>query len=80
MPELAAIGWAFMILSLLGGLGHMAGWDRFYISYRDFKKDLTTGDRVRESITKWRRRAMWLQLVGLFAGMGCITVYCIANL
>jgi len=80
MPELAAIAWAFMILSLLGGLGHMAGWDRFYISYRDYKKDLDAGDIARKSITMWRRIAMWLQLVGLIVGMACITVYCIANL
>lgn len=44
------------------------------------KKDLNAGDTARKSITSWHSRAMWLQLIGLFGGMACITVYCIANL
>ncbi|QDE70042.1 hypothetical protein BHS09_25390 [Myxococcus xanthus] len=32
---LVAMSWGAMAVSLLGGLGHLAGWDRFYIRYRD---------------------------------------------
>jgi hypothetical protein len=31
--ELVAWGWGAMVMSLLGGLIHLLGWDRFYISY-----------------------------------------------
>lgn len=31
---LVALSWGGMTVSLLGGLVHLIGWDRFYISYR----------------------------------------------
>jgi hypothetical protein len=32
--SLVGIAWFSLALSLLGGLGHLAGWDRYYIRTR----------------------------------------------
>lgn len=78
--SLIGIGWTAMIVSLLGGLGHLAGWDRFYITYRDHKDDRVAGDAARAEITTLRRLAMIVQLLGFFIGLICIAAYCLLNM
>jgi hypothetical protein len=80
LPQLIAAGWIALLVSLLGGLGQMAGWDRYYISYRDHKTDYAGGEEARSSITFFRRCAMVFQLLAFFFGLGCVAIYCIANL
>ena len=77
---LIGIGWGAMIVSLLAGLGHLAGWDRYYISYRDFWKKESEGKTKRKTINCWRRAAMLLQIAGFFAGLVAIAVFCFKNL
>lgn len=59
-PELAALAWSLMALSIMGGIAHLAGWDRFYMSYRDHDYPVPDGKgkEVRRRITFWRRIAM----------------------
>src|SRR5262245_23457824 len=35
-PWLMGIGWLALAASVAGGLVHMRGWDRFYMTYRDY--------------------------------------------
>lgn len=77
---LIALAWGAMIVSLLGGLGHLAGWDRYYISYRDYSEDEAKGDAKRRLINRLRRIGMTLQLLGFAVGLGGIAVFCLLNL
>jgi hypothetical protein len=76
---LIGVGWAAMVLSLLGGLVHMVGWDRYYISYRDYR-NAAEGKKARRRINRWRRGAMVVQLAGFVVGMGAIAWFCMRNL
>jgi hypothetical protein len=79
-PQSAAYigyGWFAMAISLIGGLAHMVGWDRFYISYRDYdyRGDGVRGKEVRKKITFFRRIAMFLQIAGFGFGLLLITYF-----
>lgn len=85
--ELILIGWGSMLLSLVAGLGHMAGWDRFYSSYRrDFRFAIyrvgteDRGPQTRKVVTMWRRFAMWIQLAMFAVGLLAIGLFSYANL
>lgn len=73
-------GWAGMIASLLGGLGQLAGWDRFYISYRDYWENDAKGHEVRKKVTLWRRVAMVVQLAGFGVKLIATAAFCFVNL
>jgi hypothetical protein len=84
---LVAVGWGAMVVSLLGGLGHLAGWDRYYISYRrDYqfaaygKGSCDEGRAARARITRLRRLAMAAQLVGFAVGLLAIATFSFLNL
>lgn len=79
-PWLIAVSWGAMILSLFGGLGHFAGWDRYYISYRDHANDRAAGDVARSRINLLRRIAMAGQLVGFVVGLAALAIFCLLNL
>lgn len=81
-PELAACAWALMAISIMGGIAHLAGWDRFYISFRDHDYPVPDGKGkgVRQRISFWRRVAMWCQIVGFFGGVPLIAAFVIVNL
>jgi hypothetical protein len=76
---LLIIGWFAMIVSLLGGLGHLVGWDRYFITFRDFAHDPVKGKETRHTINCWRRWAMRLQLGSFALGVILITVFCVKN-
>jgi len=86
-PWLIGFGWGAMVVSLLGGLGHLAGWDRYYISYRrDYQfarygRGTAEGGRhARKTITLARRFAMWAQLLGFAVGLIAIAWFSYVNL
>jgi type IV secretory pathway VirB2 component (pilin) len=74
------IGWIGLGLSALGAMGNMYGWERFYISYRDQKSNVGKGERIRKTITFWRRIAMAIQFAGFAVGVLGIAVFAAINL
>lgn len=70
-------GWFAMVVSLIGGLAHMIGWDRYYISYRDYDYHgkIEEGRTVRDRINFWRRTAMFFQILGFIFGLVLITYF-----
>jgi hypothetical protein len=74
------IGWLGLGLSLVGGMIHMQGWDRFYISYRDYDWWDQDGKAARKRINKWRRAGMVLQYLGFAAGVVAIAIFAAVNI
>ncbi|MEL7642326.1 MAG: hypothetical protein AAGU21_22040 [Solidesulfovibrio sp.] len=74
------IGWIALGLSLMSGIFHMLGWDRYYISFRDYDFHDLDGEKPRKSISKWRRTAMILQFSGFIIGVGCISFFAAFNI
>jgi hypothetical protein len=79
-PELMWIGWIGLGLSMVGGMVHMQGWDRYYISYRDFDWHGKSGIDARKRINEWRRAGMILQYVGFAAGVIAIATFAAINI
>lgn len=75
-------GWLGLGFSIIGGLINMWGWERFYISYRDYdwkqKKDV--GKRHRKKITAWRRIAMFIQFSCLVIGILSVACFTAENI
>ncbi len=69
------VGWAFLILSLVGGIFHMKCWDRYYISYR---KPKDVGDIRRKRINRWRIIAETSQIT--FFALGIVLLFGFAAL
>jgi len=74
------IGWIALGLSLIGGIFHMLGWDRFYISYHDFDYKDRDGKRPRKIIKIWRRYAMITQFSGFIIGVVCVALFAALNI
>lgn len=84
------IGWAGLVVSIVGGMVHMEGWDHFYKSYRDIdwrmrhdfppdelKKRATS---KRDQINLWRRFGMSLQYIGLAIGVTGVGLFASVNI
>lgn len=81
-PRLMWIGWIGLGLSIVGGMIHMQGWDRFYISYRDhdWRLEKPEGKAARSLINQWRRFGMLLQYLGFAAGIIAIAIFSALNI
>ncbi len=79
-PELMWMGWIGLGLSLVGGMVHMHGWDRFYISYRDHDWKGRSGKVARDAINMWRGAAMMFQYAGFAIGVITIALFAVANI
>ena len=75
-----ALGWVALVVSIIGGLGHMATWDRYYISYRDHAANYRKGKLVRKTINRWRRLCMICQFGGLAVGLFAMVAFYANNL
>ncbi|MBX7481673.1 hypothetical protein [Qipengyuania qiaonensis] len=76
---LLGLSWAALAGSLLGGLFNLYGWEKFYISYRDFAADEAGGDAYRKTVTFWRRLAHGLQFAGFIGGVIALASFVIVN-
>lgn len=74
------LGWIGLGLSTLGAMVNMYGWERFYLSYRDFKHNIPAGVAARKIITLWRRAGAVLQFGGFGGGVLAIAVFAAKNL
>ena len=65
-----SFAWYALAVSVAGGIGNLYGWERFYISYRDYdlKNLREKGKEYRDCITPLRRIARFLQIAGLLTG------------
>ena len=86
-PDLASVlwseamwvGWAGLAVSMVGGMVHMHGWDRYYMTFRDYdhkyrnqpppKDGRTLGKQRRREINVWRDIAMYCQFAGFAIGV-----------
>ena len=67
---LLRVGWLCLAASMAGGLGNLYGWEKFYLTYRDydFKGLSSAGKCVRRKITFLRRLARAAQFLGFLLG------------
>ena len=72
------LGWLSLGLATVGAMTNMYGWERFYISYRDYKDDVEAGRKARKQITYWRGLGAFLQFV--FFGLGILSIAIFAAL
>ncbi len=75
-------GWYFLAASMAGGLGNLYGWERFYISYRDYdlKSEFENGRTKRKQITRLRRLSQFCQVVGFVVGSILIGDFTASNI
>ena len=72
-------GWISLGVSIVGGMIHMHGWDRFYISFRDYEHRGESGKAKRRQINLWRRAGMIAQFVGFAFGVLAVAAFAAAN-
>jgi hypothetical protein len=76
------IGWIGLGASVLGGFTEYYGWEKFYLTYRDYdhKQQVRgAGDPARKIITRWRRAGRLLQFVGFVGGVGGVGMFALIN-
>lgn len=80
-PEALRIGWSALAVSVLGGCVNLYGWERFYLSYRDWdwKGKGEDGKQARAAITRWRRIGRLAQFLGFVVGVAGVGAFAIAN-
>jgi hypothetical protein len=87
-PELRAvenealfwIAWIGLAVSMFGGFGQLAAWERFYSSYQRFEWKKKDGKSWREAITFLRRVFLVLQVAGFVAGVAALGSFTAFNL
>ncbi len=81
-PWLMWAGWIGLGASIVGGMVNMHGWDRFYLSYRDYdwRGKPLEGKQMRGAITFRRSIGAFLQLTGFGAGVLVIALFAALNL
>jgi hypothetical protein len=77
--QLMMVGWACLAASVVGGVVELHGWERFYLTYRDYEHKGEDGTKVREQITGWRRFGRFVQMAGFAAGVVSIAAFYISN-
>lgn len=76
------LGWYALALSMAGGMGNLYGWEKFYLSYRDYdlKEKFAAGKKYRGRVTFWRRIARFLQFAGFLVGATLIGYFTSENI
>jgi hypothetical protein len=79
---LLGAAWLGLASSMSGGFLNMYGWERYYLSYRDFdwRGQRDEGMRARKVITRWRRCGRLFQGVGFLFGVIGIAIFTTVNL
>lgn len=78
-PGLLAWGWAALGVSTIGGLLNLYGWEKFYISYRDYHRDYDLGKTYRKWLTCGRRAAHLAQMLGIVVGIAGLAIFVVVN-
>ncbi len=78
-PMILACSWVALAISTIGGLLNLYGWEKFYISYRDYHRDYRCGKAYRKWITRGRRVAHIAQMLGLIVGISVLAAFVFVN-
>jgi hypothetical protein len=88
-PQAMWVGWFGLALSMIGGMVHMHGWDRFYMTYRDFDHKYravptpndgnSRGKQKRKKINIWRQAGMVCQFIGFAIGVTGVAIFAAVN-
>lgn len=79
-PCFLAIAWAAMIISLLAGTAHLAAWERYFITWRDYSHDREAGDKKRAGINRIRKGAMYFQVLSFGIGLAGVSLFAWHNM
>jgi hypothetical protein len=74
------VGWGALVASMIGGLVEFHGWERFYLTYRDYEFHGKDGRATRRIITLCRRIGRVLFMGGFIIGAAAIGWFAIENL
>jgi hypothetical protein len=76
------LGWGGLCVSMAGGFVNLYGWEKYYLSYRDYDWDEKhqQGKEKRKEITLWRRIGRFFQFGGFLIGTFAIGLFTIHNL
>ena len=82
LPWLMWMGWIGLGASMVGGMIHMHGWDRYYVSYRDYdwRNRKECGKEKRRQINRWRDTGMFIQFAGFAVGVMAIALFAAENI
>lgn len=82
LPWLMWIGWISLAMSMVGGMVHMHGWDRFYLSYRDYdwRGEKVAGKVHRTHINFWRNTGQFFQFACFALGVLAIGLFAAINI
>ncbi|HYC58990.1 MAG TPA: hypothetical protein VEK79_05425 [Thermoanaerobaculia bacterium] len=72
--------WLAMIVSLMGGLAQLSGWDRYYMTWRDYEWRDQSGQDARRTITAWRRFGLVVQIGFFITGLVLMAIFCALNM
>lgn len=78
--ELFWIAWIGLGVSMVGGFGQLAAWERFYASYQRFDWKRRPGKPYRETIDCLRKAALFFQVLGFIAGVCALGSFTAINL
>lgn len=88
-PEAMWIGWGGLAVSMVGGVMHLHGWDRFYMTYRDFDHKYRKlpgpidgarlGNIRRKKINFWRDVGKYCQFAGFVLGVAGVAWFAAVN-
>lgn len=79
---LLGVAWLGLASSMAGGFLNMYGWEKYYLSYRNFdwRGQSDQGTRARKTITTWRRCGRFFQGIGFLFGIIGIAIFTTVNL
>jgi hypothetical protein len=72
--------WLAMIISLMGGLAQLSGWDRYYMTWRKYEWRNLSGDDARRVITRWRLLGLFMQIGFFVTGLVLMAIFCALNM
>lgn len=71
--------WIGLAASTIAGLLNLYGWEKFYISYRDYDDRYDAGQRYRKLVTGARRLAHFVQMAGMIVGIAALAWFVVVN-
>ena len=74
--------WGLLSISIIGGIGNLYFWEKFYLTYRDFDFDGNEdgGKSARRVLSRYRRIMRFFQFVGIGLGAPMIAFFAGTNI
>lgn len=74
------VAWAGLAISMVGGFGQLACWERIYASYQRYEWKNASGDSYRHLISLCRRVALVSQVIAFIVGVTALGAFTALNL